>query len=284
MDQPIKRNTSTLLLSGIILLVMLILASVGVGIYFAMSKTSNTNVTPNPTSTPGSTSTSGPTSTSKPKIDPEPAPQPSVASDCEVFNCTAHNLAEWNTLCPGDIGCCHTLEDKKRCNTDTWEELAKANYKADIPPVVTTASESPPPPPADDYKQLHSLQNKNLCLTATGSGTANNTNIEIGPCYNTAAQLFKYEPSTGFIRYKRDPTKCVHIYGSDTITNNQNVSLWECIPNHSRFKWIKEGNMLKSAAGSNKCMHVYGAQQIASGQNVSTWTCDPRNNRFNWDF
>lgn len=220
-------------------------------------------------------------------VSPPVAPPPSQLGEVGQ-NCPC-KTGSWCSV--PDNKCYETCVDRGSCKGNNVPRNGySCNYSGCLdPPIapiapVTTASESPPPA-SDGYKQVHSVQNKGLCLTAAGSGTANSTNIHMGPCFNTAAQLFKYEPSTGFIRYKRDPTKCVHIYGSDTITGNQNVTLWDCIPNHPRFKWIKDGNMLRSAAGSNNCMHVYGAQNIVSGQNVSMWNnCASNNNRFNWSW
>ena len=121
-----------------------------------------------------------------------------------------------------------------------------------------------------------------MCLDISGKGTVNGTNAQMYNCNNTPAQLFKYDPSTKLIHYKQDPKKCLHIHGPDNITNGQNINIWDCIPNHPRFKWDKVGNTFKSHAGTNKCMHVYGSDNITNGQNVTAWDCLPTWKRFNW--
>jgi chitinase len=118
------------------------------------------------------------------------------------------------------------------------------------------------------------------CLSVSGAGSANGTQVEIRTCTGAANQAWTSTSARQLRVTIGGVTKCLQASGSSTA-NGTKLVIWTCGTASSQ-KWNLNANSTITGVQSGKCMDVKG-NGTADGTVVQLWTCKTAgNNNQRW--
>jgi beta-glucanase (GH16 family) len=132
----------------------------------------------------------------------------------------------------------------------------------------------------DQIYNYGTLVHPGACLDASGSGTANGTQIQEWWCNGSGAQSWELEAAgdQSFYLINTHANKCLDVNGAGTA-NGTKVQLWDCNGGGAQRFWVTpaaNGTVMFVNQNANKCLDVAGANP-ADGTKVQLWDCNGTN-------
>lgn len=119
------------------------------------------------------------------------------------------------------------------------------------------------------------LSEDGRCLNATGTGTGATVNATT--CDGTSSQKWGYNAYTGAITNDGAPNKCLDIWNTNTMQNNQKIQLWDCNGQRNQ-RWGMADlkyQYLKNDGMTNENLHIQsqtnGVSNLDSGSISAGW-------------
>lgn len=122
-----------------------------------------------------------------------------------------------------------------------------------------------------DHKNIQMAFAPNKCVDISGSGTANDTNIQLWDCNGSNAQRFLFNGRA--IVMQSALNKCIDLRQSGTA-NGTNIQLYDCNTSAAQ-QWIYDAfdKAFHSAVDFNKCLDL-DHRKLDNGTNIRLWDCN----------